>query len=262
MPTPPERLAALQKQFADHIRDPDNHPAPDHIEDRRMAIYRRLFFNNLSNLFGKNFPRVKTIVMAAEPLPDSDYSNRWQDMIRAFMDLHRSTTPLFPELGREFVRFLIEHPDQHAEWPWLAELADWEFTTTSVRNDEHELGDSSVDRNGDLLSGSIVVNPTLRLASYQWPVHQIRPNAFPEAPAPILFAVFRKPDDKIGKIKINPVTARLLVLLQENPTRTGQSILHTLAGEMNHPNPAALIEHGRAMLASLTEQQLLLGRAV
>ncbi|MEM7054836.1 MAG: putative DNA-binding domain-containing protein, partial [Pseudomonadota bacterium] len=105
MPAPPERLAALQKQFADHIRDPDAHPAPAGIEERRLVIYRRLFFNNLSNLFGKNFPRVRAIV-------DNE---RWKEMIRAFMDLHRSTTPLFPELGREFVRFLAEHPEQHTE---------------------------------------------------------------------------------------------------------------------------------------------------
>ena len=40
-----------QKQyaFAAHIRDPENNPAPSGVEDRRMAIYRELFFNNLHN---------------------------------------------------------------------------------------------------------------------------------------------------------------------------------------------------------------------
>jgi hypothetical protein len=43
-----------QKQyaFAAHIRDPEQNPAPAGVEDRRMAIYRELFFNNLHNLIG------------------------------------------------------------------------------------------------------------------------------------------------------------------------------------------------------------------
>ncbi len=51
-----------QKQyaFAAHIRDPENNPAPDGVEDRRMAIYRELFFNNLHNLLGSTFPVIKS----------------------------------------------------------------------------------------------------------------------------------------------------------------------------------------------------------
>ena len=250
MPAPPERLAALQKQFADHIRDPENHPAPDGVEERRLAIYRRLFFNNLSSLFSKNFPRVHKIVDTA----------RWKELIRAFMDLHRSTTPLFPELGREFVRFLAEHPEQHKEWPWLAQLADWEFLATSVRNDEAEPGGIEIDAAADLLDGPIVVNPTLRLASYDWAVHKIRANRIPKEAKPVILAVFRKPDDHIGRSQINAVTARLLVLLQENPDQSGQYGLERLAEEMQHPNPAALVEHGRALLDNLLQQGMILGR--
>ena len=39
-----------QYAFAAHIRDPENNPAPTGIEDRRMGVYRELFFNNLLNL--------------------------------------------------------------------------------------------------------------------------------------------------------------------------------------------------------------------
>lgn len=256
MPAPPERLAALQKQFADHIRDPEHHPAPEGVEDRRMAIYRRLFFNNLSNLFSKNFPRVRKIVGSA----------RWQELVRAFMDLHRSKTPIFPELGREFVRFLAEHPEQYEEWPWLAQLADWEFLATSVRNDEDDPSAMLSNPGGeseeaDLLTRPLIVNPTLRLASYDWPVHLIRANQLPEQPQAVILAVFRKIDDRIGRSRINVVTARLIELLQENPSASGQHCLELLAKEMQHPDPQALFEHGRAMLANLVEQSILLGRA-
>jgi len=249
MPTPPEALAALQKRFADHIRDPGNNPAPDGIEDRRLAIYRRLFLNNISSLFGKNFP------IARKTVPDE----QWRAMIRDFMVEHRPTTPLFPEIGREFVRFLADHPEHYPEWPWLAEICHWQFLATSVRNDEAEPAEVSADPDGDLLAGHPVVNPTLRLAQYQWPVHRIRANKPPAEPEPVVLAIFRKPDDRIGRMQINAVTGRLIELLQENSGTSGRVYLERLAGEIGHADPAAMVEHGEQILASLVRKSALLG---
>lgn len=249
MPTPPEELAALQKRFSDHIRDPENNPAPDGIEDRRLAIYRRLFLNNLSSLFGKNFPVARKVV------PD----DRWRKLIRAFMVEHRPTTPLFPEIGREFVRFLADHPEHYPEWPWLAEICHWQFLATSVRNDESELAEAGADPEGDLLAEHPVVNPTLRLAQYQWPVHEIRADRIPESPRAVILAIFRKPDDKVGRMQINAITGRLLELLQENPGSSGQLCLKQLADEIGHADPDKLIAHGAQMLDSLQQKSLLLG---
>jgi len=49
-----------QYAFAAHIRDPENVPAPEGIEDRRMAIYRELFFNNIRNLLANMMVRIHT----------------------------------------------------------------------------------------------------------------------------------------------------------------------------------------------------------
>ncbi|MDT8451050.1 MAG: putative DNA-binding domain-containing protein [Wenzhouxiangellaceae bacterium] len=256
MPTPPERppqaLATLQKRFADHIRDPDNRPAPEGIEERRLAIYRRLFFNNISGLFAKNFPIPYRIV------PD----DRWRKLIRAFMVEHRPTTPLFPEIGREFVRFLAEHPEHYPEWPWLAELAHWQFASTGVRNDEADLAALDVDPEGDLLAGHPVVNPTLRLAQYRWPVHRIRANRLPDGESPVILAIWRRTDDSLGRLQINALTGRLLELLQENPGSGGHDCLIRLAGEIDHSEPEALVGHGRDLLASLRDRDLIVGTDV
>jgi hypothetical protein len=249
MPKPPERLAALQKRFADHIRDPERNPAPEGIEDRRLGIYRRLFFNNLSNLFGKNFP------LARGTLPN----NRWRELIRAFMAEHRATTPLFPEIGREFVRFLADHPERYPEWPWLAEACDWQFMATLARNDESDPAAVAADPHGDPVTGVPVVNPTLRLARYRWPVHRIDAEQPPEGPEPVLLAVCRRPDDRLSRTRINAMTARVLELLQENPASTGQECLETLAAEAGYQDVDALRRHGATLLASLTGQGLLLG---
>lgn len=249
MPTPPERLAALQKRFADHIRDPDTNPAPDGIEPRRLAIYRRLFFNNVSSLFEKNFTIVRRVV------PDA----RWKEMIRAFLAEHRSTTPLFPEIGREFVRFLEADPSRHAEWPWLAELAHWQYLNTCARNDERDPTETSSDPGGDLVDGVPRLNPTLVLAAYRWPVHEIRADQLPETPEETVLAVWRTVDEKIGRLRINAVTGRVLELLKEDSERTGLVVLERIADELAHPQPTELIEHGRQLLDDLRTRGLILG---
>lgn len=249
-PAPPPELASLQKRFADHIRNPESAPAPDGIEQRRLAIYQRLFFNNLSSLFGANFNVARKI------LPDQD----WNPLIRAFMVEHRSTTPLFPEIGREFIRFLIEHPEHwQPRWPWLAELCDWQFQATAVRNDEAEPGAVDADPDGDLVGEAPVLNPTLRLAQYRWPVNTIRAGRLPDAEQPAILAIWRKRDDHLGRMKINAITARLLELVQENPTGSGQSALQTLAAEIRHPDPDAMIGFGTELLETLRQREVVLG---
>ena len=44
----PDRLQSQLNSFAAHIRDPENQAGPAGVEDRRMDIYRQLFFNNIS----------------------------------------------------------------------------------------------------------------------------------------------------------------------------------------------------------------------
>jgi len=247
---PPPELASLQKRFADHIRNPEHCPAPDGIEQRRLAIYRRLFFNNLSSLFGANFNIARKI------LADDD----WNALIRAFMIEHRPTTPQFPEIGREFVRFLAEHPEHYeTRWPWLAELCHWQFQATGVRNDEAEPTDVDADPDGDLVAAPPVLNPTLRLAQYRWPVNTIRADKLPEVESPVILAIWRKRDDHLGRMKINAVTARLLELVQENPTDSGQSALEKLAGEIQHPDPEAMRAFGADLLQTLNRREALLG---
>lgn len=249
MPTPPERLAALQKRFADHIRDPEAHPAPEGIEERRLAIYRRLFFNNVSGLFEKNFTVVRRVV------PDA----RWKQLIRTFLREHRSTTPLFPEIGREFVRFLENRPEEHDEWPWLAELAHWQFLNTCARNDERDPAGIESDSGAGLLDRRPRLNPTLVLAAYTWPVHEIRADHVPEAPARTVLAVWRTRDDRIGRLQINAVTGRMIELLKDDDGATGRIVLERIASELEHPQPDVLIGQGEQLLKDLREREVILG---
>ena len=57
----PEALARLQTSFAAHIRDPQDAAAPEGIEDRRMDIYRKLFFSNICTFLSCNFTVLKSM---------------------------------------------------------------------------------------------------------------------------------------------------------------------------------------------------------
>jgi len=50
-----------QYRFTAHIRDPEKNPAPDTIEDRRMAVYRDLFYNNVEGFLSRSFPVLRKI---------------------------------------------------------------------------------------------------------------------------------------------------------------------------------------------------------
>ena len=113
----PENLRSLQTAFAAHLRDPENHPAPADVEDRRMQIYRQLFFNNINTLLSSNFPVLRRL-----------YEGKvWKQLVRDFCIEHRSHTPLFPELPKEFLRYLQEGRQDRAGDPPFC----WNWHTTN-----------------------------------------------------------------------------------------------------------------------------------
>jgi uncharacterized protein len=247
---PPESLLKLQRQFAGHLRDPDSVPAPEGVEERRMAIYRRLFFGNLRNLMAKNFPVLRRLI-------DNE---GWDRLIRQFMAGHRARTPMFTEIGREFVRF-IEQKQPDGLPPFTAELVHWEYLETTVRLHEADLETIDVDAQADLVEDLPVTNPTMQLGLYHWPVHQIGPKLRPETPldTPIVLAACRQRDHRIGFMRFNPVTARLVELMGQHTGSSGRELLKSIATEINAPDTEAIVRSGAGMLEKLREAGFVLG---
>ena len=57
----------------------------------------------------------------------------------------------------------------------------------------------------------------------------------------------------------NAATARLLELLAENETRSGQALLEQLAEEMNAESITSVVDFGARMLAEFLQQDILAG---
>ncbi|MDH3748868.1 MAG: putative DNA-binding domain-containing protein [Gammaproteobacteria bacterium] len=242
-----------QYAFAAHIRDPEHMPAPDGVEDRRMAIYRELFFNNLRNLLGTMFPVLKKL----------HDGRQWGRLIRQFMRNHQAKTPYFLELPQEFVNFLqTEYEPQPDDHPFLVELAHYEYIelALSISTDSNDLTD--VDPDGDLLTNIPVKSVLTWVYAYQYPVHRISTEFLPTEPEdqPIYLAVYRKTDDKVGFLELNPVTANLLNAIDENDAgRSGEELLREIAAEIDYQDVDAFIEHGAAALEEMRQLQILTG---
>ena len=250
-----ERPDFQEKQiaFAAHIRDPEHVAAPTGVEDRRMAIYRHLFFNNLLNLLSTMFPVLKKLV------PDV----RWRAMIRQFMQRHRANTPYFLQLPEEFLGFLQEEYElQDDDYPFLLELAHYEYIELALSISEETNDMEGVDPAGDLLALVPVKSRLTWVYAYRYPVHRISANFIPSEPAerPVFLAVYRGSNDEVGFLELNPVTAGLLELIEQNePQQTGEALLRQLADQINYPDVDAMLEHGAGALEEMRQLEILIG---
>ena len=75
---------------------------------------------------------------------------------------------------------------------------------------------------------------------------------------PVQLVVYRDASDKVQFSEINPVTARLLALLEAG-SHTGKSALLQIAAELQHPDPSCLIDFGRQLLQQLQSDGIVLG---
>jgi uncharacterized protein len=242
-----------QFEFAAHIRDPEHAPAPAGIEDRRMAVYRELFFNNLRKLLGGMFPVLRKLLGAG----------RWDGLIREFMREHRARTPYFLQLPREFLAFLEEeHSSSDDDPPFLVELAHYEYVELELAISEARDEPAGVDPDGDLLAGAPVRSALARVVTYRYPVHRITPGFQPAEPAPqpICLAIYRDAGDDVRFFELNPVTTRLLELIENNDDRrSGADLLRSLATEIDYDDVDALLRHGAETLAEMRQLGILTG---
>ncbi len=249
---PEAAFLAQQRAFAAHLRAPDQHAAPAGVEDRRMQIYRDLFYRNIEGFIARAFPVLRKLI-ADEP---------WHAMVRDFFHRHRCETPYFIRIPEEFLQYLQEERQAHADDPpFMLELAHYEWVEIALDVADVDLDGISCDVGGDLLVGCPLVSPLAWPLSYQYAVHRIGPDWQPDAQEqePVWLIVWRNRADEIRFMESNAVTVRMLQLLGGDAAITGQTVLEQIAAEMQHPNPAVVIENGARTLMELRDKEILLG---
>jgi len=242
----------IQHAFTQHIRDPENNPAPTDIESRRMDIYRELVYSNVENFMANSFPVLRKIT------PDE----QWHAMIRDYLKIHLARTPLFPKMPQEFLQYLQnERLAQASDYPFLQELAHYEWLELALSLDAREINWDGIERQGDLLEGIPVLSPLAMPMNYRYPVHRISPEFQPVEPPeqPTYLVVYRGLDYQVGFMELNPVSAKLLELIQKDQDMSGRSLLKNIAIELEHPNPNVVIQGGVEIMQKLRDKYVLLG---
>jgi hypothetical protein len=244
-----------QYAFAAHLRDPASVPIPDGIEARRIAIYAELFYNNVEGLLAGNFPVIRA-------LTDDD---RWRALVRDFLREHQSHTPLFTEIGREFLRYLETRAERDTDDPpFLLELAHYEWVELAVSIDEARIDEVPHDPDGDVVAGRPVLSPLAWPLAYRFPVHRIRqdyqPQQAPEQPTFLIVARNRR--DEVAFLETTALSLKLLELVKEHSSFTGLDCVNAIADAF----PAAERDIARAagadILRDFHRREILLGTRV
>lgn len=257
-------LAQQQAVFAAHLRDPQRHAAPP-VAEERIALYRELFFNNVRTLLAGNFPMLHRLLGA----------DRWEQLVRRFYREHPSRTPLFPELGREFLDWLerwqtparpqlrdadaISAPDD--DWPaFMLELAHYEWIELALELDESDPSRLEFDAQGDPLHGTPLVSPLAWPLAYRFPVHRIGPDFQPHSPpdAPTFLLIRRDAQFVIHFHEIDALGHSLLLALHDNPDAvSGLGLIEQLI--QGQPDAEALRQLARERLTAMHRRGVILG---
>lgn len=242
-----------QYEFAAHIRDPDINPKPSDVETRRMKIYTDLFFNNVEDFISNTYPVLKKIT------PE----DKWQEIMRDYFSNHLSHTPLFPEMPREFLMYLENERNNSDDPCFINELAHYEWVELALMTSDldENIDWNNIDKDGDLLNNQPIISPLAWSLTYQYPVQQISEDFLPDAPSeqPVYLLVYRDNNDEVHFMELNPVTALLIQLINEDKGLTTKQILDNIAEQMQHPEPNVVIEGGYQIMQDLQNRNVILG---
>lgn len=237
--------------FAAHIRNPESNPCPEAVEERRMKIYCELFYNNVESFIANSFPILRKII------PDK----QWHAMIRDYFANHLSHTPLFPEMPREFLKYLEhERAMQPDDPPFILELAHYEWVELALSILDEEIGEEKTIPESDFLDAIPMISPLAWPLNYRFPVHKISADFQPGVPGamPTHLIVYRDTNFEIHFMEINSVTARLLQLISINDHKSARILLQQIADELDHAQPDIVIRGGMEVLDDLRKRHVIL----
>ena len=232
-----------QLAFTAHIRNPRANKKPAKVNDKRMAVYREIVFNNIVGSVSACYP-VCQLCMG---------KRAWQQLIRGFFAQYAATSPIFRDIPKHFLDYL-SHTEQLPAY--LTSLAQYEWVELALASQVTET--ISVSKNSDLLDEIPVLAPAHQLLEYDYPVHQISAKFKPSTSTQTFLLVFRNAQNSVKFIELNPITFQLLSLIQDKQL-TGRQALTQMAVAMQHPEVNMIVSFGAEILADLARQGAIIG---
>jgi len=233
----------IQKNFSDAIRDPKGYPEVAGVDERRMSVYRELFFNNIEGFISGGFPVLMELLSQEQQT----------ELVRDFFIKHACHSPYFLKISEEFLEYLLdcqlnflpEYAYQLAHWEWMELYAD------VYQNTSEQMPISELDFEKDLI-GMI---ECAWCQAYDYPVHQISVNNACEAATSYLM-VYRNQQLKVEFVALNPLSAMLFQCLQGNQHLTADEILRDIATQQKM-DINQVVQGGRQILQQWCDLELL-----
>ena len=238
-----------QREFSAHMRGPEVNAAPTAIEDRRLAIYRNLVFNNIESFLSSGFPILKLIINAEQ----------WSQMVRDFIYQHECQTPYFLKISEEFIKYLELNSEQYPLF--MLELAHYEWVELALDVSQQDIP-SHPSHEAHILNDVALISPLAWRLSYRYPVHKMYPGYVAQerkdTDRTTFLIVYRNRDLKVGFIESNAVTFRLLDII-ETDVLSGRAAILKLAKEIQHTDLESLLAFGAEVLCSLANKDVIYG---
>lgn len=239
----------LQLQFLAHCRNPEQQPLPTGFDPQGAAIYVDLLYNKFNDSLTACFPVTHAIL--GETV--------WQRTLKDFIAEHRCLSPYYRQIPDEFVLFLQNEHQAIDSLSFLAELAHFEWIELALSIAEAEPVEIETLSDAQLMEDELVFTPVIQLLHYAWPVQQINGNYRPDEPPSIATHIlgFRDASDQVQFIALNPATANLVLLLQNQYTAT--QALHELGKDLSPSDLSDLMIFGKGILANLYHHGAIIG---
>jgi hypothetical protein len=149
-----------QAGLAKYCRD-GNLPLLDVTIPDNLNQYRRLVFNIISDALETTYP------ITAKKMGIED----WEELVDDFFANYPCSSAQIWSMPYELITYLesTENPIK-TKFPWLMELLHFEWLEVEIFCDEDE--EVHFEKSIDVLNEKWVVNPTLRLEHFTFPVHK------------------------------------------------------------------------------------------
>ncbi|MGR9088593.1 MAG: HvfC family RiPP maturation protein [Gammaproteobacteria bacterium] len=230
-----------QRQFLQYLRRPDSAPLPSGFAPERTAVYVDLLYNKFDESLTTCFPVINGLLS----------KEAWRALLLDFIAEHRCRTPYYRRIPDEFVQYLQDVRHRSEDWPFLAELAHFEWIELQLSITEAEPVVFKTLTKAKLLTNAPVFAPVLQLLHYRWPVQDINPAFLPmEAHATTTHILgFRDRDDQVQFMALSPMTAHLVILLGNG--FNGQRALETLGAGLDEAAYHTFLQFGLDVMIDL-----------
>lgn len=238
---------AIQQAFIQHIKNPEANPFTDGIEDRRLKIYRELFFNNILGFLSSGFPVLQSL-----------YSEQqWKVLARKFFIEHDCHSPYFIDISKEFVDYLsTEYQMTESDPVFIQELAHYEWLELDVSVRKSNQTAKAWDGKSQITQ--VQMSDLASLVSYQYPVHQISVDFQPsQASEAVYLVIFRDLTDEVNFTLVNAVSAHLLNTITQHGAVSVDALTEMMIEAMPQLAVQQITESLQQVLQQLLGQEIL-----